>query len=67
MEFDETPIGLFLKLEGGASAIDRAAALLGYSNHDYVTQSYGALYIAECRHRGEKASNMLFRPTKKLD
>jgi adenylate cyclase class 2 len=67
VEFDETPLGLFLELEGGASAIDRAARLLGYSQEDYVTQSYGALYVAECRHRGEKATNMVFRPTKKLD
>ena len=66
VEFDETPIGLFLELEGSAAAIDRAARLLGYSQYDYVTESYGALYIAECRHRGEKATNMVFPPTNKL-
>ncbi len=67
VEFDETPIGLFLELEGGATAIDRAARLLGYSQYDYMTQSYGALYVAECRHRGEKATDMVFRPIQKLD
>lgn len=66
VEFDETPIGLFLELEGTAAAIDRAAKMLGYSQYDYVTESYGALYVAECRHRREKATNMVFRPTNKL-
>jgi adenylate cyclase class 2 len=65
IEFDETPIGMFLELEGNAKAIDRAAAHLGYSPADFVTLSYGALYIADCRRRGRKPSNMLFQPTKK--
>jgi adenylate cyclase class 2 len=66
VEFDETPIGLFLELEGDASAIDRAAGLLGYSQSDYMTESYGALYIAVCRHRGTKPTHMVFPATKKL-
>jgi adenylate cyclase class 2 len=41
---DETPIGLFLELEGPADWIDQAAARLGYSAADYVTSSYGALF-----------------------
>ncbi len=65
VEFDETPIGFFLELEGNAGAIDRAARLLGYTRSDYMTSTYGALYIADCRRRGRKPSNMLFRPTKK--
>ena len=44
VEFDETPIGDFLELEGRGEAIDRAAARLGFSRTDYITQSYGALY-----------------------
>jgi adenylate cyclase class 2 len=66
VEFDETPVGLFLELEGSATAIDRAARLLGYTRSDYVTESYGALYIADCRRRGRRPANMLFQPTKKL-
>ncbi len=46
IELDETPIGTFLELEGSPMAIDRAARLLGYSHSDYITQTYGALYIA---------------------
>lgn len=66
VEFDETPVGLFLELEGDEAAIDRAARLLGYSQSDYITQTYGALYIADCRRRGIKPGDMLFPPTRKL-
>jgi adenylate cyclase class 2 len=66
IEFDETPIGTFLELEGSPSAIDRAARLLGYGRSHYITQSYGALYIAHRRCGGHEPANMLFPPTKKL-
>jgi adenylate cyclase, class 2 len=66
VEFDETPIGLFLELEGNASAIDRGARMLGYSRYDYVTESYGALYIVDCRRKGRKPAHMVFPPTRKL-
>ena len=66
IEFDETPIGTFLELEGSPSAIDRVSRLLGFSPSDYITWSYGALYISTCRLGGYKPTNMLFPPTKKL-
>lgn len=66
IEFDETPIGAFLELEGAPSAIDRAAKLFGYTRADYITKTYGSLYIASCRLRGHKPADMLFMPTKKL-
>jgi len=59
-----TPIGTFLELEGTPSSIDRVARLLGYSHSDYITQTYGALYIAHSRLHGYKPTNMLFPPTK---
>jgi len=65
IELDETPVGTFLELEGTASAIDRAATLLGYNRSDYSTATYGSLYLAECRRNGHKPGNMLFPPTKK--
>ncbi|HEY4364351.1 MAG TPA: class IV adenylate cyclase [Bryobacteraceae bacterium] len=43
---DETPIGVYLELEGAESWIDRTAARLGFSAKDYVTLSYAALYQA---------------------
>lgn len=65
LELDETPVGIFLELEGSPRAIDRAARLLGYGRQDYLTESYGALYLAACRRSGRKPTNMLFPPTKK--
>jgi adenylate cyclase class 2 len=60
IEFDETPIGHFLELEGPPSAIDRAAGLLGYGREEYLTATYGGLYLADCRRRGQKPGNLLF-------
>lgn len=65
VEFDETPVGLFIELEGSTAAIDRAARLLGYSPGDYITQTYGALYLEDCRRRGAKPAHMLFHATRK--
>jgi adenylate cyclase class 2 len=64
IELDETPVGIFLELEGPTAAIDRAARLLGYTRKDYSTATYGTLYFADCRRRGRKPTHMLFPPTK---
>jgi adenylate cyclase class 2 len=64
IEVDETPIGTFIELEGSPLSIDRVARLLGYSHSEYITQTYGALYIAHSRLHGYKPTNMLFPPTK---
>jgi adenylate cyclase, class 2 len=65
IELDETPIGTYLELEGPVG-INRAARLLGYTKADYLTETYGSLYLADCRRRGRKPGNMLFRTEKKL-
>jgi adenylate cyclase, class 2 len=66
VELDETPIGIYLELEGPASGIDRGARLLGYGRQDYLKETYGSLYLADCRGRGRKPGDMLFPATKKL-
>jgi adenylate cyclase class 2 len=66
VELDETPIGIYLELEGPPAGIDRAASLLGYSRKDYLKETYGSLYLAECRRRGLRPGDMLFSPIKKL-
>jgi adenylate cyclase, class 2 len=66
IELDETPVGIYLELEGPVAGIDRAARLLGYARNDYMTDTYGSLYLAACRRRGRKPGDMLFPPTKKL-
>ena len=57
---DETPIGNFLEVEGGARWIDRTAKLLGFSREDYIVSSYGYLYLNYCRERKIAPSNMTF-------
>ncbi len=64
IELDETPVGMFVELEGPAEAIDRAARELGYSKKDYIVKSYLAIYLEECRRRGESPRNMVFEKTK---
>ena len=60
LELDETPIGVFLELEGPASAIDRAARALGFEKRGYVLANYMDLYREYCRRRGEEPRDMLF-------
>jgi len=57
---DETPIGVFLEIEGPPRWIDRTARQLGFGPQDYITASYGILYLEYCRELGIKPSNMVF-------
>ena len=57
---DETPIGTFLEIEGPGRWIDRTARKLGFSTADYITLSYGALYMTWCREHDVEPSNMTF-------
>ena len=58
---DETPIGTYLEIEGRRGWIDQVARGLGYLNHDYVSASYGRLYLGWCDAHGREPSNMVFR------
>lgn len=66
IELDETPVGSFVELEGPGEAIDRAAQELGFTKREYITKSYLALYVEECRRRGEEPRNMLFAAAKSV-
>jgi adenylate cyclase class 2 len=57
---DETPIGVYLELEGNPAWIDRTACQLGFAEKDYITASYARLYVEWCEARGVAPSNMLF-------
>src|SRR5713226_5755231 len=65
IELDETPIGIFLELEGSASAIDRAARALGFETGDYILANYMALYREYCQSQGEEPRDMLFANKKR--
>ena len=60
---DETPIGDFMELEGAGEWIDETAALLGFRPDEYVLESYGKLYIAECERCGVQPTHMVFAST----
>jgi adenylate cyclase class 2 len=57
---DETPIGIYLELEGPPEWVDSTAAELGYASDRYITASYGTLYHQHCRQIGVVPSHMVF-------
>jgi adenylate cyclase class 2 len=57
---DETPVGIYLELEGAPAWIDRMARRMGFAEQDYITASYARLYLDWCRMKRVKASNMVF-------
>jgi adenylate cyclase class 2 len=57
---DETPMGVFLELEGAPDWIDATAHLLGFRPEDYVTLSYGSLWREFCLKQGMAAVDMRF-------
>lgn len=64
LELDETPVGVFLELEGHPASIDRAARALGFSSRDYIQSTYWDLYRAQCLRRGHTPRNLLFEMEK---
>lgn len=63
---DETPIGVFLELEGAPAWIDRTARRLGFHEADYILKSYGSLWAQHCAEHGiEPGRNFLFAEQKK--
>ena len=59
---DETPIGVYLELEGEPLEIDSSAALLGFRPEEYVTASYARLYVEWCGRAGVAPTDMVFSP-----
>jgi adenylate cyclase class 2 len=57
---DETPIGVFVEIEGGETAIDRAARTLGKGPADYITASYRTLFVAHREGHGGLGEHMVF-------
>lgn len=57
---DETPIGVFVEIEGEPAAIGRVARHLGRTPADYRLESYVDLYLGACRSRGVTPGNMTF-------
>ena len=58
---DETPIGIYAELEGTEKWIDFTARILGIADKDYITSSYGALYLQWCEREGLEPGHMRFK------
>jgi len=61
---DETPIGNFGEIEGPPDWIDRMARDLGISAADYLTDTYGSLFVAWKEETGSLATEMTFAAIK---
>jgi adenylate cyclase, class 2 len=57
---DETPVGVFVEIEGGERGIAETTEALGRSPNDYLLDSYRRLYLADCDARGAAIGDMLF-------
>jgi adenylate cyclase class 2 len=56
---DETPIGNYLEIEGSPNEINTIAARLGYSQQDFIRESYAGLYAK--LYPSAKSPGMIFR------
>jgi adenylate cyclase, class 2 len=59
---DETPVGVFVEIEGSEQGITEMAAALGKKPEDYVLDSYRGLFLADRERFGISGSDMLFEP-----
>jgi adenylate cyclase, class 2 len=57
---DETPVGVFVELEGTEPGIAAMAAALGRSAADYVVDSYRSLFLQHREEFGLTGADMLF-------
>jgi len=58
---DETPVGVFVELEGAPGWIDSSARRLGFSEADYITATYAELHRNSAAARAGRR-DMLFAP-----
>jgi adenylate cyclase class 2 len=57
---DETPVGVFVEIEGGNQGIEEMAVALGRRPEDYLLDSYRRLYLLDCEQRGVPPGDMTF-------
>ena len=57
---DETPVGVFVELEGGEAAIHAMAEALGRTPGDYITDSYRFLFLQHRDANGQTGPDMVF-------
>ena len=57
---DETPVGVFVEIEGTEDAIHRTAIALGKGAADYITDSYRFLFLQHRDANGLAGHHMVF-------
>jgi adenylate cyclase class 2 len=57
---DSTPIGDFAELEGSEGGIREVAGKLGFTESEFLRESYYSLFAQFCRQRGEEPGHMVF-------
>jgi len=57
---DETPVGVFVEIEGSETGIRDMAGALGRTTADYVLDSYRGLFLANRERLGLSGADMLF-------
>ena len=57
---DETPVGVFVEIEGGEDGISQMASALGRQPSEYVLDSYRGLYLAHRESLGLSGRDMVF-------
>jgi adenylate cyclase class 2 len=57
---DETPMGVFVEIEGGEPGIAEVTRALGRTEKDFVLDSYRSLFVEHCRAQGLPLTDMVF-------
>src|SRR5687767_8744858 len=60
ISLDETPIGVYVELEGAQPSIDRAARRMRFHESDYILEDYRSLHGVWLRQHGLPASDLCF-------
>ena len=60
LAIDETPIGNYIELEGSEEGILEVASALGFTQTQFLRDSYYSLFAEYCRRRNETTGHMVF-------
>jgi len=59
---DETPVGIFVEIEGSEQGIADMTLALGRTSDDYIVDSYRSLFLQHREQNGLSGSDMVFDP-----